>query len=445
MERLDFNTFLSMVIIGEIRGTDLIALCDSCKKLKDFSERTFELEDGSGKIIENKDQYLFRLLLKKANIKVGFGKSPKQTYIEKVIGGRVWGFGSNHCGKLGLGNDKAVPVPTLNPTLKNIIQIISGSGVDCFYLDNEGTVWKSGYIKNVLVYGLSKVICEFVPIVVPVMHKIIQVSISPTHRLLLDDQGYVWNFGYNTYGQLGIDDDITNVEIPILMHDLVGDIIQVATGHFHSLCLDSQGTVWSFGKNDFGQLGLGDIQPRDFQSLIPGLENIVQITAGTNHSLCLDNQGHVWSFGNNNFGQLGLGGNKYIDGSYSNKHPTMIADLENIIQISAGNDHSLCLDTEGKVWSFGGNAIGQLGLKTNVDTSTPTMISNLNNIIQISGGGYYSLCLDNQGRVWGFGSNTGKQLISDDVTSIIEPILIPNLTGVTQISAGGDQSLIIKF
>src|SRR3972149_5532147 len=80
----------------------------------------------------------------------------------------------------------------------------------------------------------------------------------------------------------------------------------ISAGDGHSLVLDPQGQVWSFGHNDLGQLGLGYRQNRDRPEVIPNLTFIMAISAGGNHSLVLDQQGQVWAFGGNRFGQLGL-------------------------------------------------------------------------------------------------------------------------------------------
>jgi len=117
------------------------------------------------------------------------------------------------------------------------------------------------------------------------------------------------------------------------------------------------------------------------------LQNIIQVCAGEYHSLCLDNQGRVWSFGyNSNFGQLGLG--DLIDRNI----PTLISTLENIIQVSVGDDYSLCLDDKGKVWSFGKNSCKRLGLNGN-DKNIPILNPSLNNIVQISAGYGHALCI----------------------------------------------------
>jgi len=115
--------------------------------------------------------------------------------------------------------------------------------------------------------------------------------------------------------------------------------------------------------------------------MIPNIQNITQISCGGIHSLVLDSEGRIFSFGNNKYGQLGLGDNKQI-----NNTPQMIPSIQNITQISCGGYHSLVLDSEGRIFSFGRNEYGQLGLGDNSHKNTPQMIPSIQNITQISCG-----------------------------------------------------------
>jgi alpha-tubulin suppressor-like RCC1 family protein len=104
-----------------------------------------------------------------------------------------------------------------------------------------------------------------------------------------------------------------------------------------SVCLDREGNVWSFGRNDGGELGLGDIHARYTPTKIKILKNIIQISCKTLHTLCLDDQGKVWVFGNSKCGQLGLGGDN------DRLEPVMNAKLRDVISVSVGNSQSLCI------------------------------------------------------------------------------------------------------
>jgi alpha-tubulin suppressor-like RCC1 family protein len=143
--------------------------------------------------------------------------------------------------------------------------------------------------------------------------------------------------------------------------------IQIASGAVHSLILNSNGNVFSFGRNIVilslmlkdGQLGLGDYDDINIPTLISSLDNIIQISTGSSHSMVLNRNGRVYAFGLNNViftinlkvGQLGLGDN------FNRSIPTLINSLTNITQISLGGSHSMVLNNQGRIYSFGGNGV----------------------------------------------------------------------------------------
>lgn len=246
------------------------------------------------------------------------------------------------------------------------------------------------------------------------------ISAGENHTLVVDQEGRVWSFGDNEDGQLGLGDNNEHIR-PTRIKGLSG-IISVSAGANYSLALDREGRVWSFGYNGYGQLGLGDTINRNIPTLIKELPFIVSISTGARHNLLLDQDGNVWSFGANSYGQLGLGNNLH-----QNK-PSRIEDLSSIISISAGGVHNLALDRDGQVWSFGRNKFGQLGLGApssnspntasgvrgglgdNFDRYRPTPIKDLPFITSISAGGEHSLILDQKGQIWSFGNDRNSQL-----------------------------------
>jgi alpha-tubulin suppressor-like RCC1 family protein len=440
LERFDYNTFLNFILRGEIKGKDLLNLCNSSKKFNDYCNKDFDREDKDGNIVKVETQYLFRLLLNKIGVRfIPFNKTPKQFYIERLIGGNVLVFGNNDYGRTGLPYNRVhtIPVPILS--LKNIIQVSTGRN-HSLCLNNQGRVYSFGSNgkQEKLGLGYNSIRNRFTgridnvdkhsPMMINDLENIIQVSAGINHSLCLDNQGRVWNFGDGSGGQLGpsVYKNITG--IPALILGLK-NIVQVAAGEYYSLCLDNQGIV-----RGFGQLGLKHYENLDS----PILENIIQVDIGTGFSLCLDNDGKVWVFGSNM--KLGLG----YKGDFT-EIPRIVSGLDNIIQVSAGDSHSLCLDNQGRVWSFGFNLYGELGVDNRKGRESPTLISTLNNIVQVSAGNNHSLCLDNQGRVWSFGHNKEGQLGLGSYHNEITPTLIPGLDQVFQISAGRGISFVIKF
>ena len=232
-------------------------------------------------------------------------------------------------------------------------------------------------------------------------------------------KGQIYAWGINIDGQLGLG-DFKNRYIPTLAPNFPNDIIQISTGNSHMLALANDGRVYSRGDNEYGQLG--DNNDRNIPTLVPKiLNNIIQISASEYHSLALTNDGHVYSFGFNEFRQLGLGDD---DGR---NIPTLISDINNIVQISTGGDRSSALTNTGKIYSWGDNHYGQLGLGHYNDINIPTLIAKMpNNIIQISAGNGHSLVLSANGQIYAFGKNDSGQLGFGDNKDRTIPTLISN-------------------
>jgi len=128
-----------------------------------------------------------------------------------------------------------------------------------------------------------------------------------THSLALKNDGTVWAWGYNGYGQLGNGGTYTTSNVPVQASGLTGGITAIMGGHHHSLALKNDGTVWAWGYNYYGQLGNGTNTNSNVPVRVSGLAGITKIAGGGLHSLALKNDGTVWAWGYNYYGQLGNG------------------------------------------------------------------------------------------------------------------------------------------
>jgi len=262
-----------------------------------------------------------------------------------------------------------------------------------------------------------------------------QISCGYTHSLYLKDDGTVWAWGSNNYGQLG---DGTTVDryIPQQVPG-IGDVIAIAGGNNFCLALKNDGTVWAWGHNNEGQLGDGTTTDRNTPIQITGLSNITAIACGNSHGLAIKNDGKVWAWGRGNEGQLGNGSTSY---QYS---PVQIAALSNIIFIACGNLHSLAIKNDGTVWTWGRNAYGQLGDGTTVNKNTPVQVAGLSNMTAVAGGQNFSLAIRSDGIAFSWGYNTNGLLGDGTTINRTSPVQVVNLTGVTAISAGDNHSIAL--
>ena len=143
-------------------------------------------------------------------------------------------------------------------------------------------------------------------------------------------------------------------------------VTKVAAGGYHSLFLKSDGSLWTMGDNDDGELGDGTYNQANLPEQIVA-SNITAIAAGVFHSLFLKSDGSLWVMGNNGYGQLG-------DGTYNTTNLPEQIVASNVTAIAAGRYHSLFLKSDGSLWAMGYNASGQLGDGTYNQINLPEQI-----------------------------------------------------------------------
>ena len=279
------------------------------------------------------------------------------------------------------------------------------------------------------------------------------ISAGGNHSLALKSDGTVYAWGWNQFGQLG-DGTMTDRTTPVQVSGLSG-VTAISAGGNHSLALKSDGTVWAWGWNSFGQLGDGTITTNRLTPVqVSGLSGITAIAAGGEHSLALKQDGTVWAWGNNSFGQLGDGTTLY------RPTPVQVSNLSGITAIEAGDVHSLALKQDSTVWAWGDNSFGQLGDGTTTERHTPVQVSGLTGATAIATGRGYSLALKQDGTVWAWGVNTTGALGEGPVWAwaynvagqlgdgtLIErhtPVQVKGLTNITAIEAGTVHSLALK-
>jgi alpha-tubulin suppressor-like RCC1 family protein len=214
----------------------------------------------------------------------------------------------------------------------------------------------------------------------------------------------------------------------------------LTTGWGHSLFLKTDATLWAWGDGNFGQLGngLGTSSAVAVQNTL--VQNIIDVSAGDeHHNLALRSDGIVFAWGTNGVGQLG-DGTTYIN----RNNPVQVNNLTDVMDVEAGFYHSLALKSDGTVWAWGSNVFSELGDGTTTNRSTPVQVSGLSDIVSISTKNYHSLAIKSDGTVWAWGHNTDGQLGDGTTTTPLTPVQVSGLSNVSYVSAGSTHSLAIK-
>jgi alpha-tubulin suppressor-like RCC1 family protein len=259
------------------------------------------------------------------------------------------------------------------------------------------------------------------------------------HFCWLKAGGTVWCAGRNEYGQLGVDPNmLSGSDLPMSVDTLGNNVVQISGGFGYNCALNANGGVWCWGFNKYGQLGNGSQVSTHVPVFVSALGyDVVQISAGHLHACALKVDGSAWCWGRNNFGQLGIGslGNSDV--------PVQVSSLGyDWAQISAGNEHTCALKTEGSAWCWGRNNYGQLGIDSDEDKNVPEFVSTLgSNVSQIDAGAFEHTCArKSDGSAWCWGRNHVGQLGNGSNTSYYDPGV---KTPVAVISVGNQVARVL--
>ena len=329
--------------------------------------------------------------------------------------GSLWACGYNNYGQLGLGNTTTYNTFTqVTTNVNNDVKQIACGYSYTFILKNDGSIWSCGYNSDgQLGINDANNKTTFTQVTTNINNDVKQISCGYSHTFILKNDGSIWSCGFSYYGQLGLGDTSYINTFTQVTTNINNDVEQIACGRDCTFILKNDGSVWSCGYNYYGQLGLNDFDNRTtFTQVTTNINNDVKFVAcGAYHSFILKNDDSVWSCGANGSGQLGLN-NTNIKTTFTQVTTNINNDVK---QISCGYNHTFISKNDGSIWSCGYNEhYGQLGLGTSDATAHSTftqVTTNINNDVrQIACGTYHTFILKNDGSVWSCGNNERGQL-----------------------------------
>ena len=230
----------------------------------------------------------------------------------------------------------------------------------------------------------------------------VQVALTESGGFALYANGSVWSWGMRANGQLGRD-AVSAINDPAEIKGLP-PVSVLAYGHGHVLALDRKGKVWAWGANAAGQLGTGSLtaSARPTELALPA--HIRHIAAGDTHSFAVDASGHLWGWGSNNFGQVGETRDTRLAAKYFTL-PHRIKTGFPVAQMDAGMFYTVATSTQGEVFAWGWNGMGQLGQMGGLTFSPrPARIKQLANVTRLAAGVGHTLALNDLG-VFAWGDN----------------------------------------
>lgn len=271
--------------------------------------------------------------------------------------------------------------------------------------------------------------------------------------------GTVRAWGDNQGGQLG-DGSLgaTQVAPPVQVVGpggigLLNGVVDVTCGYDFVLALMADGSVLSWGANAYGSLGLGGAtnDPRSEPTPIPGLSNVAAVAAGAYHAVALHQDGTVSTWGYNDYGQLG----NAAPGTHRNT-PAQVGGVTDVTHVDAGWGHTVARRSDGTVLAWGWNAYGQLGDGGRMDNPSPAPVQetagvDLTGVAAVSAGFTHTVLRMDDGTVRAFGNNLYRQLGSGstEVDGPLPEVVLssaggPPFSGAMQIVAGGDHNLLLS-
>ena len=250
----------------------------------------------------------------------------------------------------------------------------------------------------------------------------------------------LYGFGTNQFGELGNGTTSADRSLsPTPATGPPGTIKQLATGLRSSAALLTDGSLWTWGQDNVGQLGYstnGGLVTTPTR--VPGLSGVIQVALSPEGSgYAVESDGSVWAWGDNSSAQLGNGS------TTSTSSPIRVPLLTGIREVAAGSEYALARTSDGKVWSWGINRNGELGDGTTLNESLPEPVPGLTGIAQVASGGAESFAVRADGTLYSWGWNNSGELGNGTTTEIHRPTAVPGLSGVTQVASNGFATLAV--
>ncbi|AFN82917.1 alpha-tubulin suppressor-like protein [Encephalitozoon romaleae SJ-2008] len=355
----------------------------------------------------------------------------------------VFVFGSNAISQLGLGEDEG---STHVPTRLSFFDGLSPAKVRCgslhtLILDSDGTLYSWGCNDE---GALGRDGDESTPKKVCLREKVVDMDCGASISAALTSSGhvYVWGTFRSTNGAFGLTPRESISFVPIKVP--LKNIRALSAGQSFIAALDLKDAIFTFGSNEFGELGRRTSERNKLRALIPDavttprkrLQNyrFKSIGCGLNHLIALNADGEAYCWGSNLYGQLGHDKAESTFNKYK-------VPLDGIVQAVGGENHSLFITRDGSLYGCGRNKEGQLGIQSTESIRSPVRLG-LDGVEAVRSYNSFNICkIGNELYSWGTGFNGA---LGHEEETLFSPKKIPfDFPSVIDFDVGNDFSVIV--
>ena len=332
--------------------------------------------------------------------------------------GTLWGWGLGEYGQLSTGNDSDSSIPILCGTATNWAKICGGYS-NTFAIKNDGTLWGTGYNLYGALGINSTVDHTSVFTQIGTANNWSEVAAGETFAIGLRTDHTMWAWGFNQYYNLG-DGTIIQRNSPVQIGTTADWKTICSTRLDCSFAIKNNGTLWAWGNNVGNILGIGAFtwsQP----TLRDTATNWDKLALGQGyHVMALKTDHTLWAWGLGDLGQTGHDPNSTYGLSQFNQIPGLWSAMA-----VGGDKFSMGIKTDGTLWAWGNNNIGQLGDGTTNNTYIPVQVGTDSNWVSVSCGHIHTIALKSDGSLWAWGDNSYGELGDGTMNSTTTPNVVP--------------------
>jgi alpha-tubulin suppressor-like RCC1 family protein len=360
---------------------------------------------------------------------LGYG-SVTSVYYEPA-GGTLWTWGQGLYGQLGHDDIVFHSSPVQVGALTTWAEIDT-RGYHSAAIKEDGTLWTWGSNNTNGRLGLGDLIHRSSPTQVGVLTDWSVLGCGMYTTTAIKTNGTLWTCGNNNNGQLGLG-DVINRSSPTQVGSLTNWSRVEGSHHYgyHTAAIKTDGTLWTWGNNPNGQLGIGTITDESSPIQVGGLSDWDSISCGDSFVVATKTDDTLWAWGTNTYGQLGQGN------ITKRSSPVQIGSLTTWSSVSCGDAHTAVVKTDGTLWTWGYNNRGQLGDGSINSRSSPAQVGSDTNWNSVVCGSFHTHAIKSDGTLWGWGANEGRgQLGLGDVINRSSPTQVGSLTTWTDVVGG---------